>query len=67
MLEEHTASFFQIAEAWWHAGGVFARIRQKVILKQKVTIGVPLQISIFASTLSTLEAEHLLHYVIYRR
>jgi hypothetical protein len=67
MLEEHTASFFRIGEARWHAVGVFARIRQKVILKQKATMGVSLQISIFASTLCTSDVEQLLHYVIYRR
>jgi len=66
MIEEHTASFFRIGEARCHAGGVFARIRQKFILNQKTTV-VPLQISIFASTLSTLETEQLLHYVIHRR
>jgi len=60
MLEEHAASFFRTGEARWHAGGVFALIRQKVILNQKVTLGVPPQISIFASTLATLDAEQLL-------
>ena len=67
MLEEHTASFLRIDEVRWHADGVFAWIRQKVILNQKTTIEVPLHISIFANTLSILETEQLLHYVIYRR